>query len=59
METLNADDGKRKYNMTHADLRRFLQDSGVIGGTTITDQMRQMFGIKQGQEVVLTFEGAD
>lgn len=50
METLNADDGKRKYSMTYADLRRFLQDSGVIGSTTITDQMRQMFGIKQGQE---------
>lgn len=50
METLNADDGKRKYSMTYADLRRFLQDSGVIGSTTITDQIRQIFGVKSGQE---------
>lgn len=50
METLNADDGRRKYSMTNADLRRFLQDSGVIGATTVTNKMRQMFGIKPGQE---------
>lgn len=50
METLDGDDGRRKYSMTNADLRRFLQDSGVIGATSVTDQMRQMFGIKPGQE---------
>ena len=50
IETLDADSGRRKYSMTNADLRRFLQDSGVIGATTISDQIRQTFGIRPGQE---------
>lgn len=48
LETLD-DDGHRKYKMTNADLRRFLVDSGVFGGS-ITDAIRERFGIKPGQE---------
>jgi hypothetical protein len=50
IETLDSADGRRKYSMTNADLRRFLQDSGVIGATTVTDKIRQVFGVKPGQE---------
>lgn len=50
IETLNDTDGRHKYQMTRADMIRFLQDSGVMSDATITDRVRQVFGIKPGQE---------
>ena len=51
METLDGEDGRRKYQMTKADMTRFLQDSGVIGDSPgLIDKARQVFGVKEGQE---------
>ncbi len=43
-----GDDGRYKYKMTNADLRRFLQDYGVVGGNTPEALMKKL-GIKPEQ----------
>ncbi len=46
-----GDDGRTMNRMTKADLRSFLQRSGVIGSNpTISDKIRQAFKIKPGEE---------
>ena len=51
ISTLNEDDGREKYSLTNADLRRFLVDTGVMAdGNVITDVMRNVFKIQPGQE---------
>lgn len=43
--------GSRSVNdFTNENLRTWLQEIGVIGTNTVSDRVRQMFGIKPGQE---------
>ena len=44
-----GDNGRYKYKMTNADLRKFLQDYGVVGSGTPEALMKRL-GIKPGQE---------
>lgn len=44
-------DGRARNQPTRADLQRFLREWGVIGDNpTVSDQVRQLFKIKPGQE---------
>lgn len=50
---LNATDGSgtRSVNdFTNENLRSWLQEIGVLGTNTVSDRVREMFGIKPGQE---------
>lgn len=46
-----GDDGRARNRLTKPDLNRFMQELGIIGsGASVSDRVRDMFGIKPGQE---------
>lgn len=48
---IDGSSGRRKYQMTNADLRRYLQDYGIIGPNgTVSDMIRERLHIAPGQE---------
>lgn len=44
------DAGRMRNRLTYANLRLWLQETGVIGTNTVSDRVRQMFGVAPGQE---------